>query len=454
MNDFLLILLIGIIFIIFYFVIQYIERRKHRLFDFDRDTKNVKKPEIMPEKKQDTNQVLIGKCQDRNVYLPKDCKHVYVCGTTGAGKTVALSNFIKTAYQEDIPMLIIDGKGSIKDNSLLDIVMTLNIHNKKVYVINLNDPLHSDKYNPFCNTTPTIIKDMLINLNDWSEEHYKLNTERYLQRVIQVLYQADIPLSFSTILKYMDTDAFLTLSATLLKSEKITKEEHLANGQLAKSSGEIAKDSIARFSNLLESDIGIIFDESGIDIYTALKENAIILFILNPLMYPEISPTFGRLITIDSKKAVARFLIEDIKRIFFLFDEVNVYASKTLLDLINKSREANVTCIPASQSLSDLEEAESEGFKQQMIENCNNYIIMRQNSHKNAEEWAQIIGTKESHEITYQIDSESTSTKGSYRNTREFVFHPDDIKSLDVGEAFVISKDKKFKYRVKVNKPF
>ncbi|MDR1410402.1 MAG: hypothetical protein LBJ12_09150 [Oscillospiraceae bacterium] len=33
----------------------------------------------------------------------------------------------------------------------------------------------------------------------------------------------------------------------------------------------------------------------GVDIYTALQERATILFILNPLIYPELSPLLGRL---------------------------------------------------------------------------------------------------------------------------------------------------------------
>ena len=52
-----------------------------------------------------------------------------------------------------------------------------------------------------------------------------------------------------------------------------------------------------------KGEIGRIFTSDGIDIARALQEKAIILFILNPLTYPELSPAFGRLVLIDSKKA-------------------------------------------------------------------------------------------------------------------------------------------------------
>jgi len=452
--DILLIVSIAIIFICFYFAITFIGNHSLKgFFDYKGDLKQAQPKDDRPPKKQDLeNCVLIGSCQNRNVYLPCDSKHVFVCGTTGSGKTVALSNFIHTAILEDFPLLIVDGKGDTGTNSLKDIVERLK-GNRKLYTIDLNNPSTSDKYNPFKNTSATVIKDMLINMTEWSEAHYKLNTERYLQRVINLLVQSDVNLSFKSIVSYLDTDKFLVLSAMLLKSDKISKEEHVENGLLAKTCGNIAKDSIARFSNLLESDVGQIFDESGIDIYTALKENAIILFILNPLMYPEVSPLFGRLITIDSKKAVSHLFTDEKNRTFFIFDEINVYASSIFLDLINKSRSACITSILACQSLSDLEAVETESFKHQIIENTNNYIVMRQNSSKNAEEWANTIGTHESMAVTYQIGDGET-TKGSLRKTREFIFHPDDIKNLGTGEAFVISKDRNFKYKVKVNKPF
>lgn len=48
----------------------------------------------------------------------------------------------------------------------------------------------------------------------------------------------------------------------------------------------------------------------------------------------------------------------------------------------------------------------------------------------------------------------TAGNNGSIRKTREFIFHPDDIKNLATGEAFVVSKDKNFYHKIKVNKPF
>lgn len=406
----------------------------------------------------ETNSVLLGYNGRKPIYSPDNAKHIFICGTTGSGKTVALSNYMLNCMKKDFPMLIIDGKGDTGKGSILDILTQLNKHyRKKIYCINLTNPSLSDTYNPFYNTSPTVAKDMLVNMTDWSEEHYKVNAERYLQRLILLMNKAEIPLSFQSIVKFMELDNFTLLSTQLVKEKQISKEKHLENLEIAKTSGKVAENSIARFSTIAESELGEIFSDTGIDIATALRENAIILFILNPLIYPELSPAFGRLVLIDSKKAISQ-RFNSRNRTFFLFDEINVYASKTLIDLVNKSRSANVTCVLATQSLSDLASAEDEDFTQQIIENCNNYLVLRQNSAVNSENWANILGTRQTMEVTYQLQQKGLDTTqtgfGSARRVREYLYHPDEIKQLQTGNGIFLSRDEYFHSKLHIYKPF
>jgi len=425
--------------------------------------KNITNRKVKPYIPDDMyNSTLIGTTSGRKkVFTEDDMKHAFICGTTGSGKTVAISNYIKSAIDKDYPLLIVDGKGDIGKDSILDIVQKMNEEHgnrKKVYVIDLNNPEHSAKYNPFKNASPTTAKDMLINLTEWSEEHYKLNTERYLQRLVKMLNALNTPLSFERVLKYIPSKKFTELSGLLLKTEMITKEEHISNIELVETAGTIAENASARFSTIFESEVGEVFDDNGIDIYTALEEKAIIIFILNPLIYPEISPLMGRLILTDSKKAVSKLFTHNKGRTFFIFDEINVYASPTFLDLINKSRSANVTCILATQSLSDLDYAVGAAFKEQVIENCNNYIVLRQNSSINAEHWAKILGTKSTLDVTYQLQQKGLNTSetgfGSARRVREFFYHPDDIKALKTGKGIFLSKDTGYHTKLNIYKAF
>jgi len=347
----------------------------------------------------------------------------------------------------------------VGEDSILEIVTEMTRgRDKKLYIINLSDTGKSDQYNPFRNATPTVGKDMLINMSNWSEEHYKLNAERYIQRILQLLSIANITPSFEKIIHCMPTERFTGLSGQLLKKELITKEEHLANVQIAETSGATAQGSTARFSTIAESEMKDIFGEKGIDISTAMQENAIILFVLNPLVYPEMSPAFGRLVIIDAKQAIGTLFKNKTPRTFFILDEINTYATTGLTDLINKSRSANVTCVLATQSLSDLDFANGEAFKEQIIENSNNYIVMRQNSGVNAEHWAQILGTRNTMEVTYQLQQKGLDTSetgfGSAKRVREFLYHPDEIKTLGTGKGIFMSRDTNYNTFININKPF
>ena len=368
---------------------------------FRRKVSNFMKGLFVMHKKKPVEQsrppegTFIGLYGKREIHIQDNAKHCLVCGTTGSGKTVALSNFIKNAIDNDFPALIVDGKGDMGEGSLIDIVHRLNRGRKKVYTINLSDPAHSDKYNPFLGASSAMATDMLINMSDWSEEHYKLNAERYIQRILLLLEIGEFSLSFGKIIACMKQDKFTDLSNYLLKKGLISKEDHADNLELMKTSGRISQSSVARFSTIAESQAGKILSDKGINIAQALKENAIILFVLNPMVFPVLSPAFGRLMLIDSKIAIGELFQSKIPRTFFILDEISSYATTALTDLVNKSRSANVTCILATQSLSDLDFAVNDAYKEQIIENCNNYIVMRQNSGTNAEQWANTLGTRQ-----------------------------------------------------------
>lgn len=453
------ILMFGIAMILTGFLLNIVQRNKKYknagIKTLDEEVKEMPK-ENQKSKLAENTGTYIGKNQhNKKVYISDNFKHALIAGTTGSGKTVLISNFIKSALEKNYGMLLVDGKGDVEENSMLDITKKLcEKYHRKLYVINMNDPAESNKYNPFINCNETVAKDMLINMTEWSEQHYKINTERYLQNLMKILNIAKIDLCFENIVNYMIGDKLEQLINDLQKEKIITKEDKLKYFDIVDESKKIAKDASARFATIQESVIGTIFDETGIDITTAIQDKAVILFVLNPLLYPETSGALGRLVLIDAKKAVSN-LFHDKSRKFFIFDEMNVYISSVLLDLINKSRSACVSCICATQSLSDLEiTTQDDTLKNQVIENCNNYIVLRQNSSKSAEEWAQVFGTRETMQMTYQMQNMDTTEMGTAKKVRIFHLHPDTIKSFGMGQGAYLSKDNSEFEIIKVNKPF
>lgn len=190
----------------------------------------------------------LGLYGKKKIFINNDVKHIFICGTTGSGKTVTLSNFIESVFKYDYPSLIVDGKGDINDGSILDYINKFKkiYPNKKVYVIDLNNPETCDRYNPFYQKKPTVIKDMLISMTDWSEEHYKVNASRYIQKVIYLMQENNIEITLESVIKHLSLLSFTDLSLRLQKEKIISKEEHLENVKNAENMIKIVEGAMAR----------------------------------------------------------------------------------------------------------------------------------------------------------------------------------------------------------------
>ena len=393
----------------------------------------------------------------KTVKINDNAKHIIVAGTTGAGKTIAIANFIESAMQKNHPVFAIDGKGDLGDGSLLNYMQSLSeTYNRQLYVVNFVKPDESDHYNPFKGAGMTEAKDMLIGMSDWSEAHYKVNTERYLQQLIKILNIKKIPLDLNTIIKYSPT-LFQNLIEEMKDNNEIGIGEYAKLSDIIETTAPIVNSAMARFATTSESEAGEIFNSNGVDVYTALKQKANILIILDSLGKPELSKQVGRLAILDAKKAVSKLFLDKTRK-YFIFDEFNVYASDVAIDLLNKSRSANITCIPAFQSLSDLDKAGGVALRNQVIENCNNYIIMRQNSYDSSAEWEKVIGQEKRTNYSYGVEKKASifgnkiisTGNGNMHETMQSKYTYTDIQNLETGQSIFISKDQKIDTKMKM----
>ncbi len=124
-----------------------------------------------------------------------------------------------------------------------------------------------------------------------------------------------------------------------------------------------------------------------------------------------------------------------------------------VLNLLNQGRSMDLHTILTIQSIADLGqkvERNPDLFIEQVLANCNVYCVHGMNNANDAGVLARSIGTKKRLEITSQLSSDGVTGMRSARNLREFLAHPDDIKTLGVGEAFYLDKPNKKFARVKI----
>jgi len=263
-----------------------------------------------------------------------------------------------------------------------------------------------------------------------------------LQFVFRVFERAGVRPDLVELGRHLDPDALAGIIRRVAdRQERADMLELLDTFK----TGEI-RGLAARLAQLTESEIGHLFRREGdvIDLCQVVLEGHVVVFSLDSLAYPEYSRLLGRLIVADIKCAAARAYQEKKRLAYCIFDEFNVFCSPAVVDLIGKARGAGICAVIATQSLSDIEAAAGKAVVNQIVDNCNTFIIHRQNSPESAEKLAGIIGTREGVEVTRQVQSVAgialDTGLGSVRQVREYIVHPDEIKNLKTGEAVVVRK--------------
>jgi len=203
---------------------------------------------------------------------------------------------------------------------------------------------------------------------------------------------------------------------------------------------------INRLAIFAESDVGFkLTGDSAvvIDIYQAIKEQAIVVMSLDSLRFPEFSRALGKMIVNDLKTVASRMLEDELK-VYNIMDEFGVFAGPQVTDLINKSREAGFHNILSTQELADLRVDGSTVLMEQVFGNTNVKIVHRQDVPDSAAFIAESAGTRDTYTTTIQVDGMSETGAGTVKRDKSFVVHPDKIKKLGTGQAVLIKKTPKF----------
>lgn len=418
-----------------------------------------------------------------NAYFPVDYEqNIFVTGSTGSGKTAGSLNFIEHAIKENKFVFAMDGKGDMSDYSVYDSMIKLaDKYNRKVYVINQTNSTHTSPYNPFKHANPTQIKDMLLSLSTWSEEHYKGLAGNYWLHMATLMKKADIPMSFESILHYSTPNNLIHLASHCLKKQIIDKDEFEMYKQIATGdSGITVLSSKTRFSTIYEGEGKKLFgNEKAFDIEQAYKENAVVIVLLNGFKYSDFARSMGLLVVQDLKNMLGfltennleqrkESILKDYKEgklnipiteeelnkrdyyQFFFFDEISVYFDDEFVDIVNKTRSLGGNALISTQTIADLDKV-SDLTRKQLIANCNGFMTLRQNEPTAVDVLTDIMGTKRSYAITRQTDLAGQTGKGTVTSDRDYKVHPDIIKELPslVGFWYEKNENSLIKYKTR-----
>jgi TraM recognition site of TraD and TraG len=368
-------------------------------------------------------------------------KHLLIVGTTGAGKTVSIKAICKSDIDCGHGGVFIDGKGDAALGE--ELVNYARTKGRKAYLFDATQQFTSDVYNPFAHGDHSSLADRVVTLREWSESFYQTEATGYAQMAFYVLRSVGQPIDLVTL-----SDAFNTgFLYSLIRRHKSLLSNPQELSDLVTEQIEAEKNTQALRSeirNLSRSALRPLFDTVAagqaqvLDLKRAREERAFVYFALPSLTYPGLAGTLGKLILNDCKAAAATS-----RTIFPVYvDEFGAFAGRNVLNLVNMGRTFSVRGVLAVQTLGDLSVTPGgDAFTDQVLASTNTCLVHRLNAPSDAERLAGYGGTETTVGYTARTTNSVATGEASARFTQEFLIHPDELKRLSVGEAFLINKN-------------
>lgn len=374
--------------------------------------------------------------------------HGLILGASGAGKSTTLLRILTDHVSRNRPVIAIDMKGSPSFAS--ELAGAAAAAGRPFALWTLDGPSH---WNPLGHGNPTELKDRLIATEQFTEPHYRRAAERYAQTALQVLTQAHpgrAP-TLSEVMASMDPRRMPGMLRGLPRSLTERVPDYLA--ELTPDQLSAIKGLRTRLATLAESDSGRFLQPAGdlgreVDLRSALSGDVVVVFSLDSSRYPGHAAQVGALVIQDLVSASGERLNEagpggHLTQALIGIDEFSALGADHLNQLVARGRESGLSAVFATQELADMERA-ARGLRDQLLGNAAVKIIHRQDVPDSAHTAAQLAGTEQVWERTIQTGGgllgRYDTRRGTRRQVERFVIHPNQIKTLETGEAILMTK--------------
>jgi hypothetical protein len=375
--------------------------------------------------------------------------HALLVGAAGAGKSTTMLAILSDHIARGRPVVALDMKGSPAFARELGRAAAL--AGRELRVWTPDGPSH---WNPLAHGNATALKDMLISTERFSEPHYQRAAERYLQTAFTVLHAAHPgrPAHLDDVVAVMEPARLASRLREVPSPLAARVADYL--GGLTRDQESAVRGLGTRLALLSESTAGRYLapgDGPAVDLATALEGGDVVLLSLNSSVYGKLAAQLGALaIQALTSAAGQRLRAQSVPTrggpgpipATFAIDEFSALGADNLLALLARGREAGVPVLLATQELSDLERA-GRGFRDQVMGIVGVTIAHRQDVHSSATMISQLAGTEwtwQETETVRGLFARPGLSRGTRRMEEQPVVHPNQIKTLGVGEMMMIAK--------------
>lgn len=442
-------------------------------------------PVLSPDKLYVSMGVNTSTCKEYNQLTALDfLMHAYFDGPSGHGKTTDILAVARAlveapaARKLNIPLFMMTFK---PEDDLTTALMTIARRaGRKIHIITEDGHNSTTSYNPLSRGTPEQLRNRLIEAEEnsadggFSEAHYKRTGQRLTLFATRVLvdlatrgvrfdhgrrqWKQDLPhlvqlmdpKQLEKVLPDVSPEVERDLSAYL---DEVAENENLARD---------AAGMRTRFAVTAEGAARNVIREApgGLILEDALEAGDIILFNLDAASDTDAARQIGNLaiadlVTTMPRLAAKRWHVGGVRRMgWCCIDEFSALGGTALKNVFERSRSYGLGVCLATQVGASLEEY-GPSFKKSVMKNSN--VKVYHNQGEDSEERSNTWGTQKAWQETKQLFDDRdllgmqtrASGQGSLREVDRYIVHPNLLRRLGPGEAY-IAVGKETPQRVKI----
>ncbi|MCC2626040.1 MAG: Type secretory pathway VirD4 component-like protein [Burkholderiales bacterium] len=369
-------------------------------------------------------------------------QHTLVIGTTGSGKTSTLLNIVYDCCSQNLPLIYLDGKGSIKLVDKISQICSQFGRALKVFSIDPGQNItHLAKYNPLAYGNFTEWKNKIITLlgepESKGQEHYATEEQSYINLVCEILNKSQ---------RQIDLEAFLGYLSHPDELQKLANKQspEIARRLVQFGGNNKTNDIIKTLELFYHSHYGHLFSTSKesphniINLQQSILNNEIVVFLFDAASFKKDTSQLGKLVINDINSAFSSLgrSGQSVKA-FCIFDEFAAYASPNMSNILAMQRDNGMHAVIGTQSIHAISE-ESQQVRRiavELIANCNTFIIHKINDAHDIRLLQETIGK----EAKYSLHS--ISDNGDRRVTTnlndEYILDGSKIRSLKPGYGYI-----------------
>lgn len=393
--------------------------------------------------------------------------HGVVIGPTGVGKTQALERVIygftgaPAARDLHLPAVVIDMKA---DPGLAATLAAIAKQTGRRFHHVTVDAAGST-YNPIAGLTADEAADALYETLFAADKslnmHYATLSRRLLQQACRVcidLADARVArvgggtwtIGLADVADLLSINTLRSVKPFVSPSVAASLTRYLDDLDASKNEGDVG-DVRDRVAVIVDTAAGDILDATGFTMESAIRAGDIVCFSLDAAGAPQTARTIGTLAVQDLCATFGRLARDGWGKSHMcltVLDEFSALGTPRVADLYARARSAGGAVLLATQDLDADLEAVSPQFAASVRTNANVWLVLRQTRGEAADAIARDIGSRLAWKETVQVEDDwdalggmhAASGVGSLREVDEFILHPNDIKSLPQGGAYLVVK--------------